>query len=407
MTIKFATIEEAIKEIKKGRMIIVVDDEDRENEGDLIMAAEYADIETINFMAKFGRGMICAPMSAERAKKLQLTPMVNKNTSTHETAFTITVDAAVGIATGISAADRAKTLRLLATDSAQANDFVRPGHIFPLIAKNQGTIERPGHTEAAVDLCKLAGLKDVGIICEIMNDDGSMARMEDLEQFGKTHNLITITIKDLIQYRQSRELNIELIEDIDFPNKYGNFRLAIFQHNWEDRQSIAIYTGDIKGANALTTRIHSQCFTGDIFGSFRCDCGDQLDQAMKQMADENKGLLIYLQQEGRGIGLVNKIKAYKLQESGLDTVEANLKLGFKAELRDYASAAQILRYYGIPSIKLLTNNPSKIDALKSLGYTQVERLTISGNINSHNEQYIMTKKSRMGHLINHNNLKQQ
>jgi 3,4-dihydroxy 2-butanone 4-phosphate synthase / GTP cyclohydrolase II len=407
MTIKFASIEEAIKEIKKGRMIIVVDDEDRENEGDLIMAAEYADIETINFMAKFGRGMICAPMTAERAKKLQLTPMVNKNTSTHETAFTITVDAAVGIATGISAADRAKTLRLLATDSAQANDFVRPGHIFPLIAKPQGTIERPGHTEAAVDLCKLAGLKDVGIICEIMNDDGSMARMEDLEQFGKTHNLITITIKDLIQYRQSRELNIELIEDIDFPNKYGNFRLAIFQHNWEDRQSIAIYTGEIKGANALTTRIHSQCFTGDIFGSFRCDCGDQLDQAMKQMADENKGLLIYLQQEGRGIGLVNKIKAYKLQESGLDTVEANLKLGFKAELRDYASAAQILRYYGIPSIKLLTNNPSKIDALKSLGYTQVERQTISGNINSHNEQYIMTKKSRMGHLINHNNLKQQ
>ncbi len=407
MTIKFATIEEAIKEIKKGRMIIVVDDEDRENEGDLIMAAEYADIETINFMAKFGRGMICAPMSAERAKKLQLSPMVNKNTSTHETAFTITVDAAVGIATGISAADRAKTLRLLATDSAQANDFVRPGHIFPLIAKPQGTIERPGHTEAAVDLCKLAGLKDVGIICEIMNDDGSMARMEDLEQFGKTHNLITITIKDLIQYRQSRELNIALLEDIDFPNKYGNFRLAIFQHNWEDRQSIAIYTGEIKGANALTTRIHSQCFTGDIFGSFRCDCGDQLDQAMKQMAEENKGLLIYLQQEGRGIGLVNKIKAYKLQESGLDTVEANLKLGFKAELRDYASAAQILRYYGIPSIKLLTNNPSKIDALKSLGYTQVERLTISGNINSHNEQYIMTKKTRMGHLINNNNLKQQ
>ncbi len=403
----FSPIEEAIKDMQKGRMVVVVDDQDRENEGDLVMAAEYADQASINFMATHGKGMICAPMSAERADKLNLLPMVWQNNSQHHTAFTITVDAAGGISTGISAADRAKTLRLLASDNAQANDFVRPGHIFPLVAKSMGCLERAGHTEESVDLCKLAGLKSVGVICEIMNDDGSMARMEDLINFAQKHDLKIITIEDLILYRQAREINLEFIEDINFPNKYGDFRMHVFRHNWNGAETIAIVKGDLFGAKELVTRLHSQCFTGDVFGSLRCDCGEQLKQSMEMIEKAGQGVLIYLPQEGRGIGLGNKVKAYKLQEQGFDTVEANLKLGFKAEHRDYASAAQILRYFGVQSIKLLTNNPDKINGLRSLGYNNIERIEIHGEVNAHNHQYLLTKKSRMGHLLGSMSLKPQ
>lgn len=397
--ILFSSIEAAIKDIQKGKMIIVVDDEDRENEGDFVMAAEYADAQSINFMATVGRGMICAPITNRQAKRLGLDPMVGSNTSQHETAFTITVDAANGITTGISASDRAKTLNILANEKAQAAELARPGHIFPLIAKDKGVIERNGHTEASVDLCKLAGLRPAGVICEIMNEDGTMARLPELAQMAQKYDLKLISIKDLVLYRQSTEINIKPVEEIDFPNKYGNFKLQIFQHEWDDKETIVISKGDIQGAQNPLVRLHSQCFTGDIFGSQRCDCGEQLDHSMKMIEQAGEGLIIYLQQEGRGIGLVNKIKAYKLQEQGLDTVEANLKLGFKEELRDYSAAAQILRFYGISSIQLLTNNPHKIEGLKALNYKNITRVPINTSSNAHNQHYLLTKASRMGHLL--------
>lgn len=395
----FDTIEEAIEEIKKGNMIIVVDDEDRENEGDFIMAADAVTPWHINFMAMHGRGMICAPISQQIAKKLHLAPMVGRNSSSHETAFTVTIDARNESTTGISAEDRSNTIKLLTKETTVADDFVRPGHIFPLIAKDHGVIERDGHTEAAVDLAELAGFKKAGVICEIMNEDGTMSRLDDLVKIKEKFNLKLITIKDLIKYRQRTEYNVSLIETIDFPNQYGEFKLHVFKHDWENKETIVLSKGDIIDSNDLLVRVHSECFTGDIFGSHRCDCGDQLAKSMKMIEENGSGMIIYLKQEGRGIGLVNKIRAYKLQEQGFDTVDANTKLGFKAELRDYAAAAQILRFYDVNSIELLTNNPLKIEGLEELGVKVSKRLPIEIESNHNNAKYLMTKKEKMGHLL--------
>jgi 3,4-dihydroxy 2-butanone 4-phosphate synthase / GTP cyclohydrolase II len=395
----FDTIEEAIEDIKAGKIVIVVDDEDRENEGDFIMAANAVTPEKINFMATHGRGMICAPITKEIAVNLGLAPMVGSNQCSRETAFTITIDAKENITTGISAADRSQTIKLLTDPKTVALDFIRPGHIFPLIAKDNGVIERNGHTEAAVDLAELAGFNKAGVICEIMNADGSMSRLEDLVVLKKKFNLKLITIKDLITYRQRTEINMSLMETIDFPNKFGEFKLHIFTHTWDNKETVVLTKGPIMDSEDLLVRVHSECFTGDVFGSKKCDCGSQLDTSMNMIEKNGSGMVIYLQQEGRGIGLVNKIKAYKLQEMGLDTVEANNKLGFKSELRDFSAAAQVLRFYDVKSIKLLTNNPFKIKQLRELDITINERVPIEIESNSTNKDYLMTKKAKMGHLL--------
>lgn len=396
----FDSIESAIEDIKLGKMIIVVDDEDRENEGDFVMAADVVTPEQINFMATHGRGMICAPISKEIAQKLNLPPMVKSNNSAHETAFTITIDARENISTGISAADRAHTIKLLTQETTKPEDFVRPGHIFPLISKDQGVIERDGHTEASVDLAHLAGFSKAGVICEIMNEDGTMARLDDLVKLKEKFQMKLITIKDLIFYRQKTEFNISLIETINFPNHVGEFQLHIFKHHWEEKESIVLTKGPIKDQKDVLVRVHSECFTGDVLGSKKCDCGDQLEHAMKLIEEKSQGMIIYMQQEGRGIGLANKIKAYKLQEKGLDTVEANEKLGFKAEMRDFSAAAQIIRFFDIHSIKLLTNNPFKVEELNKLGIEITTREDIEISANSVNHQYLLTKKTKMGHMFN-------
>jgi 3,4-dihydroxy 2-butanone 4-phosphate synthase/GTP cyclohydrolase II len=395
----FDTIEEAILDIRKGKMIIVVDDEDRENEGDFVMAADMVTPDAINFMAKYGRGMICTPISGAIATNLNLAPMVATNTACLETAFTVTVDAAVGITTGISAQDRSNTIAVFCKDNVKSDDFARPGHIFPLIAKKNGVLERNGHTEAAVDFSKLAGFKSVGVICEIMNEDGTMSRIDDLISLKKKFNLKLVTIKDLITYRQKTEMNIKLTESIKFPNRFGDFNLHLFEHNWEDKETIVITKGDVTGTNNLLVRVHSECFTGDIFGSLRCDCGDQLNQSMEMIENAGSGMLIYLKQEGRGIGLVNKIKAYKLQEEGVDTVEANHKLGLKSELRDFSVAAQVLKHFEVKNINLITNNPLKINQLREYGIFINERVELEVSSNLHNESYLLTKKAKMGHLF--------
>lgn len=396
----FDSIESAIEDIRQGKMIIVVDDEDRENEGDFVMAADAVTPEHINFMATHGRGMICAPISNEIAKRLNLPPMVKSNDSAHETAFTITIDAKDNISTGISAADRSHTIKLLTQESTKPEDFVRPGHIFPLIAKDQGVIIRDGHTEASVDLAHLAGFKKAGVICEIMNEDGTMARLDDLVKLKEKFQMKLITIKDLILYRQKTEFNISLIETINFPNHIGTFQLHIFKHHWEDKETIVLTKGQIKDQKDVLVRVHSECFTGDVLGSKKCDCGAQLDQAMQMIEDQGQGMIIYMQQEGRGIGLANKIKAYKLQEKGLDTVEANEKLGFKAEMRDFSAAAQIIRFFDVESIKLITNNPFKVEEITKLGVKIADRVEIEITANTVNHQYLLTKKAKMGHMFN-------
>lgn len=397
---KLNSIEEAIRDIQKGKMIIVVDDEDRENEGDFIMASEFVAPEHINFMTKHARGLICVAITEERAAELQLSPMVPKNTSLHETAFTVSVDLiGDGCTTGISAHDRAKTIQALVNPNKKANDFARPGHIFPLIAKGGGVLRRAGHTEAAVDLAKLAGLKPSGVLVEIMNDDGSMARLPELIELAKKFDVKIISIKDLIYYRLQRESMVEKVVAVDLPTKYGHFKLHSYVVKTTGQEHLALVKGEINPNEPVLCRVHSSCLTGDVLGSLRCDCGDQLHAAMEAIEREGKGVLLYLNQEGRGIGLTNKLKAYKLQEEGMDTVEANIQLGFAPDERDYGVGAQILRDLGVRKIRLLTNNPKKRAGLEGYGLQIIENVPIVIPSNPHNACYLSTKKTKLGHIL--------
>ena len=392
-------IEDVLEDIKNGIPLIIVDDENRENEGDLFVAAEKATYESINLMATYARGLTCTPMSTEYAIRLNLDPMTARNTDAKCTAFTVSVDAKEGTTTGISIADRLTTIKKLADINSVSSDFTRPGHIFPLIAKDNGVLEREGHTEATVDLCKICGLTPVSVICEILKDDGTMARMDDLEIFAKEHNLKIITIADLIKYRKRTQelMKIEVVANM--PTDNGTFKIVGFENHIDGKEHIALVKGDVKGKEGVTVRIHSECFTGDILGSLRCDCGSQLKTAMRRIDRLGEGVILYLRQEGRGIGLLNKLRAYNLQEEGMDTLDANLHLGFGADMRDYAVAAQMLKALGVKSIKLLTNNPLKINGLEEYGIPVVEREEIEIEHNKVNKVYLKTKKERMGHLL--------
>ena len=397
---KFNTIEDAIKEIKEGKIIIVVDNPDRENEGDLLMAAEKVTGEAINFMAKYGRGLICMPVEEKRLKKLKIGPMVEKNTDNHETAFTVSIDH-IDTTTGISAFDRALTIKKV-LENSKPEDFRRPGHVFPLIAKDGGVLERIGHTEAAVDLSKLAGLNPAGVICEIMNEDGTMARTPELMEFAKNHNLKIITIADLVEYRTKQEKKKVLIEraaEIKMPTKYGDFKMFGFIDKLNGEHHIALVKGEINEDIPILTRVHSECLTGDALGSRRCDCGEQYDLAMRKIAKEGTGILIYMRQEGRGIGLINKLKAYALQDQGYDTVEANIMLGFPADMRSYEVVAAILKDLGVKKVNLMTNNPRKINELLEYGIEVENRVPIQINHNENNEFYLKTKKEKLHHML--------
>ena len=394
---KFNSIEEAINDIKDGKMIIVIDDEGRENEGDLLMAAEKVTPEHINFMARFGRGLICMPINRNLAKKLNIGSMVTVNTDNHETAFTVSVDH-IDTTTGISAYERALTIKKIIDENSNDIDFRRPGHMFPLIAKDNGVLERRGHTEAAIDLAKLAGLKEAGVICEIMKDDGTMARTDDLFIFAKEHNLKIITIEDLVKYREKEEILIKVEAKVEMPTKYGDFKMYGYTEEVSGKEHIALVLGNIENSVSVLVRIHSECLTGDIFGSKRCDCGEQLDFALKNIVKEGTGIVLYMRQEGRGIGLINKLKAYKLQENGYDTVDANLKLGFSPDLRTYDIAASILKSLGVSTVRLMTNNPDKINGLREYGVNITERVPIEIEENDKNKFYIETKKERMNHI---------
>lgn len=394
------TITEAIEDIRNGKMVIVVDDEDRENEGDFVTAAENVTPEVINFMATVGRGLICVALTEERCRELKLHPMVTDNTSAHETAFTVSIDLlGHGCTTGISAHDRSKTIKALVDPSITAEDFGRPGHIFPLKAKKGGVLRRAGHTEAVVDLARLAGLQPAGALVEIMNEDGTMARLPDLLKIAEKHQLKIISIKDLIEYRLKMESLVEEEVRVKMPTKYGEFELIAFRQTNTGEIHMALKKGNWSEDEAVPVRVHSSCMTGDILGSLRCDCGDQLHKAMQMIEAEGKGLLLYMNQEGRGIGLLNKLKAYKLQEEGMDTVEANIKLGFGMDERDYGVGAQILRHLGIKKMKLISNNPRKRAGLLGYGLEVTERIPIEMKPNVHNEKYLQTKRDKLGHEI--------
>lgn len=396
---KFNTIEEAIEDIKDGKMVVVVDDEDRENEGDLLMAAEKVTPEAINFMAKYGRGLICMPIIEERLRELNISQMVEKNTDSHQTAFTVSVDA-VETNTGISAYERAATIKKILDPESKPKDFKRPGHIFPLQAKEGGVLKRTGHTEAAVDLASLSGFYPAGVICEIMNEDGTMARVPELMEYCKEHNLKIIKIADLIAFRLEKEVYVKRASEAKMPTKYGEFKVIGYENILNGEHHVALVKGDISGEEPVLVRVHSECLTGDVFGSLRCDCGEQYAAAMRKIEEEGRGILLYMRQEGRGIGLINKIKAYALQDKGMDTVEANLALGFPEDMRDYGIGAQILGDLRVKKIKLMTNNPKKIKGLSGYGIEVLDRIPIQMNHNERNEYYLKTKKAKLGHMLN-------
>jgi 3,4-dihydroxy 2-butanone 4-phosphate synthase/GTP cyclohydrolase II len=403
-TTPFATIEAALEDIRAGRMVVVCDDENRENEGDLTMAAQFATPEAINFMAKEARGLICLALTPERCDELGLDLMAAKNESPFQTAFTVAVEAREGVTTGISAADRARTIQVAIDPHSGPDDLVQPGHVFPLKAKDGGVLERAGQTEAAVDLARLAGLIPAGVICEVMNEDGTMARVRDLVPYCERHGLKMITVADLIAYRRRTEKLVERVVATRLPTTFGDFTAVGYRSLVDEKHHVAMVKGDVAGASDVLVRVHSECLTGDVFHSLRCDCGEQLEAALAMIESEGRGVLLYLSQEGRGIGLLNKLRAYRLQEDGLDTVDANLKLGLPADLRDYGIGAQILVDLGLSSIRILTNNPKKIHGLEGYGLSVADQIPIQSVPNAHNEAYLRTKRDRLGHTLHHQGL---
>jgi len=395
----FDSIESVIADIRRGKMVIIVDDEDRENEGDLIMAAQHITPAAVNFMAKLGRGLICVPTTGERLDQLGIGRMVKENRESFRTDFQVSVDAAKGITSGISAADRARTIQIMADPAARPADLVAPGHVFPLKARPGGVLQRSGHTEATVDLAVLAGCRPVGVCCEIMNDDGTMSRLPELLKFVRKYKLKIATVTALIEYRRTREKLVERVEIVKMPTDYGDFNLALYRSKVDGQHHLALIRGDVAGRKDVLVRVHSECLTGDVFGSRRCDCGPQLHQAMRQVAEAGHGVIVYMRQEGRGIGLAPKIKAYKLQEQGYDTVEANEKLGYSMDLREYGLGAQILVDLGLKTIRLLTNNPKKLVGLEGYGLEIVQQVPIKVSPNPHNIKYLKTKREKMGHLL--------
>jgi 3,4-dihydroxy 2-butanone 4-phosphate synthase / GTP cyclohydrolase II len=402
---RFATVEEAIEEIREGRMVVVVDDEDRENEGDLTIAAQFATPDAINFMATHARGLICLCLTEERADELALRPMTDHNETPLGTAFTVSVEAREGVTTGISAADRSRTIQVAIHPDSTPHDLVQPGHVFPLRAKPGGVLERIGQTEAAVDLARLAGLNPSGVICEIMNDDGTMARVDDLIPYCERHGLKMITVADLVEYRRRHEKLVERGAAVRLPTEYGEFTAVAFREKLNGKTHVALVKGVVDGAENVLVRVHSECLTGDVFHSLRCDCGEQLEQALAQIEAEGTGVLLYMAQEGRGIGLINKLRAYELQEQGLDTVEANLELGFPADARDYGIGNQILSDLGLTTLRILTNNPKKLVGIDGFGLTVVEQVPIETTPHSENQRYLETKRDKLGHRLHHQDLK--
>ena len=394
----FNTVEECLEALRQGEIILVTDDADRENEGDCICAARHATLRNVNFMATYARGLICMPMSKALCEKLDLRQMVERNTDNHQTAFTVSIDA-VETTTGISAAERSMTALDCVKPGAKPEDFRRPGHMFPLEAREGGVLKRAGHTEATVDLCRLAGLEEAGLCCEIMKDDGTMARMDDVRKFAAEHSLKLMTIADLIAYRRKNDRLVDMVEEVDLPTGYGHFRLRMYKSRLTGLEHLAIVKGEVDGDKPVLVRVHSECFTGDVLGSERCDCGPQLHKALKMIEAEGRGVVVYMRQEGRGIGLEQKLHAYKKQEEGMDTVEANVALGFAPDLRDYGEGAQILADLGIGKVRLMTNNPCKVAGLGGYGIEIVERVPVVIPANAHDEKYLLTKKAKMGHLI--------
>ena len=405
VTTPFATIEEAIEDIRGGRMVVVVDDPDRENEGDLTIAAQFATPEAINFMATHARGLICLCLTEERADELGLRPMTDHNEARLGTAFTVSIEAREGVTTGISAADRSHTIQVAISPDSDAHDLVQPGHVFPLRAKPGGVLERIGQTEAAVDLARLAGLNASGVVCEIMNDDGTMARVPDLVPYCERHRLKMVTVADLVEYRRRHEQLVERGAAVRLPTEYGEFTAVAFKEKLTGKTHVALVKGDVDGVENILVRVHSECLTGDVFHSLRCDCGEQLEQALAQIEEEGRGVLLYMAQEGRGIGLLNKLRAYELQERGFDTVEANLELGFPADARDYGIGNQILADLGLTTIRILTNNPKKLTGIDGFGLTVVEQVPLEVAPHTENRRYLQTKKTKLGHRLHHQDLK--